>query len=221
MARDRHRWRPAVINTTLAHYRIIASLGKGGMGEVWRATDEKLGRDVALKVLPDEFAQDPDRMARFEREARVLASLNHPNIAHLYGLESPVPEEAEGRAGVRASGSGNAAPALRTSTLDPRTSNRNTGWGDGCHFLVMELVGAKISPKVSPAARSRWTRRSPLRCRLPKRSKRRTSRVSSTATSNRPTSSSPKTVWSKCSTSASPKRGRPSPATRRCLSPRP
>ena len=88
-----------MIGTTLAHYRITAALGAGGMGEVWRAHDEKLGREVALKVLPDEFAQDPDRMARFEREARVLASLNHPNIAHLYGLEtSPViPSEAEGR----------------------------------------------------------------------------------------------------------------------------
>ena len=77
-----------MIDTTLAHYRITAALGAGGMGEVWRATDEKLDREVALKVLPQEFAQDPNRMARFEREAKVLASLNHPNIATLYGLES-------------------------------------------------------------------------------------------------------------------------------------
>ncbi|MBD3857081.1 MAG: serine/threonine protein kinase, partial [Acidobacteria bacterium] len=77
-----------MIGTTLAHYRVTAALGAGGMGEVWRATDEKLGREVALKVLPEEFAKDPDRMARFEREAKVLASLNHPNIATLYGLES-------------------------------------------------------------------------------------------------------------------------------------
>ncbi|MEJ2582511.1 MAG: protein kinase, partial [Acidobacteriota bacterium] len=77
-----------MIGATLAHYRITAALGAGGMGEVWRAHDEKLGRDVALKVLPEAFASDPERMARFEREAKVLASLNHPNIAHLYGLET-------------------------------------------------------------------------------------------------------------------------------------
>ena len=58
------------------------------MGEVYRATDTKLGRDVALKLLPEAFAADPERLARFEREAKVLASLNHPGIAHLYGFES-------------------------------------------------------------------------------------------------------------------------------------
>ncbi len=77
-----------MIGTTLAHYRITAALGAGGMGEVWRAEDEKLGREVALKVLPQDLAADPERLARFEREAKVLASLNHPNIAHLYGLET-------------------------------------------------------------------------------------------------------------------------------------
>jgi len=77
-----------MIGTTLAHYQVTAALGSGGMGEVWRAEDTKLGREVALKVLPEEFARDPERMARFEREAKVLASLNHPNIATLYGLES-------------------------------------------------------------------------------------------------------------------------------------
>ena len=71
----------------LGHYETIALIGKGGMGEVYRAHDTKLKRDVALKVLPDAFARDPARMARFQREAEVLASLNHPNIAHLYGLE--------------------------------------------------------------------------------------------------------------------------------------
>jgi serine/threonine protein kinase/Tol biopolymer transport system component len=77
-----------MIGKTLSHFEIKAKLGKGGMGEVWRAGDSKLGRDVALKILPSEFAADPERLARFEREAKVLASLNHPNIAHLYGLET-------------------------------------------------------------------------------------------------------------------------------------
>lgn len=72
---------------TIAHYRVTGKLGEGGMGEVYRATDTKLGRNVALKILPESFAQDPERMARFEREAKVLASLNHPNIAQIYGIE--------------------------------------------------------------------------------------------------------------------------------------
>src|SRR5215831_16159134 len=72
---------------TIAHYRITAKLGEGGMGEVWRATDTKLGREVAIKILPEGLAADPDRMARFEREAKVLASLNHPNIAAIHGVE--------------------------------------------------------------------------------------------------------------------------------------
>jgi eukaryotic-like serine/threonine-protein kinase len=73
--------------TRLASYEILSPLGAGGMGEVYRARDTKLGRDVAVKVLPAAFAQDADRMARFAREAQVLASLNHPNIAVIYGLE--------------------------------------------------------------------------------------------------------------------------------------
>ena len=86
-----------MIGCKLVQYRITGALGAGGMGEVWRATDEKLGREVALKVLPEEFAKDPDRMARFEREAKVLASLNHPNIATLYGLETVGVTPEEGR----------------------------------------------------------------------------------------------------------------------------
>src|SRR5262247_3014415 len=73
--------------SVIAHYRITAKLGEGGMGEVWRATDTKLGREVAIKILPAAFADDTDRLARFQREATVLASLNHPNIAHIYGVE--------------------------------------------------------------------------------------------------------------------------------------
>ncbi|MCU1238309.1 MAG: serine/threonine protein kinase, partial [Candidatus Solibacter sp.] len=72
---------------SIAHYRITSKLGEGGMGEVWRATDTKLGREVAIKILPEAFANDPDRLARFQREAQVLAGLNHPNIAAIYGVE--------------------------------------------------------------------------------------------------------------------------------------
>jgi serine/threonine protein kinase len=73
--------------TRLGPYEITALIGEGGMGAVWRAHHLALNRDDALKVLPDAFSSDPDRLARFRREAQVLASLNHPNIAHVYGLE--------------------------------------------------------------------------------------------------------------------------------------
>jgi serine/threonine protein kinase len=73
--------------TRLGVYEVIASIGAGGMGEVFRARDTKLNREVALKVLPDSFAGDPDRRARFTREAQALAALNHPNIAHIHGFE--------------------------------------------------------------------------------------------------------------------------------------
>ena len=71
----------------LGSYEVVAPIGAGGMGEVYQAHDTKLGRDVAIKVLPEAFAHDPERLSRFQREAKVLASLNHPNIAHIYGLE--------------------------------------------------------------------------------------------------------------------------------------
>src|ERR1700733_910935 len=73
--------------TRLGPYEILAPIGAGGMGEVYRAKDTKLKREVALKVLPDSFAGDPERIARFQREAEVLASLNHPNIAQIFGVE--------------------------------------------------------------------------------------------------------------------------------------
>ncbi len=76
-----------MLGKTISHYKVIEKIGQGGMGEVYRASDTKLNRDVALKVLPKQFTQDPQRLARFEREAKLLASLNHPNIAAIYGLE--------------------------------------------------------------------------------------------------------------------------------------
>ena len=82
---------PLQPGTTIGSYSVTAKIGEGGMGEVYQARDTKLDRDVALKVLPEAFTSDPDRLARFEREAKVLASLNHPNIGSIYGLE-----EAEG-----------------------------------------------------------------------------------------------------------------------------
>jgi serine/threonine-protein kinase len=81
-----------MIGKTFSHYKILEKLGAGGMGEVYRAEDLRLHRHVAVKVLPDLFAGDPERLARFEREAKLVAALNHPNIAAIYGLE-----EAEGK----------------------------------------------------------------------------------------------------------------------------
>ena len=78
----------SLVGRQVGHYSVLSPLGVGGMGEVYRAHDSQLNRQVALKVLPDIFALSPDRLARFEREAHVLASLNHPNIAAIYGIEA-------------------------------------------------------------------------------------------------------------------------------------
>ncbi len=81
-----------MVGTTISHYKVIEKIGQGGMGEVYRAEDTNLSRDVAIKVLPEQFTQDPQRLARFEREAKLLAQLNHPNIVAIHGLE-----EADGK----------------------------------------------------------------------------------------------------------------------------
>src|SRR2546425_8946025 len=78
---------PITIGQRLGNYTVLSLIGRGGMGEVYRARDTQLQRDVALKLLPDAFASDPERIARLLREAQLLATLNHPNIAHIYGLE--------------------------------------------------------------------------------------------------------------------------------------
>ena len=85
---------PLSAGTRLGYYDVTALIGEGGMGQVWQATDTQLNRQVALKILPDAFADDPDRLARFQREAQILASLNHPGIAAIYGIEK---DEVEGR----------------------------------------------------------------------------------------------------------------------------
>ena len=72
---------------TLLHYELVEEIGRGGMGHVWRARDTRLGRDVAIKILPPEFSDDEERLRRFEREAKTLASVNHPHIAQIFGVE--------------------------------------------------------------------------------------------------------------------------------------
>jgi hypothetical protein len=149
-----------MIGQTIGPYHVTAKLGAGGMGEVYRARDTKLGREVAVKILPGLFASDPDRMMRFEREARTLASLNHPHIAQIYGFEE-TPAGA-GHAGVSA--------------------------------LVMEMVeGENLSARIARGPIP-LDEALPIAGRSPKRSRPRTRRPSSTATSSRPTSRSVRTA---------------------------
>jgi serine/threonine protein kinase len=110
-----------MIGRTIGPYQILAELGRGGMGEVYRARDTKLNRDVALKILPEAFADDPDRLMRFTREAQTLASLNHPNIAAIYGIEDRaiVMELVEGRDLSEVSGGGAEAHALHITDVIP------------------------------------------------------------------------------------------------------
>jgi len=149
-----------MIGTTLAQYRVTAELGAGGMGEVWRAEDKKLGREVALKVLPEEFAKDPERMARFEREAKVLASLNHPNIATLYGLEhAPVipSEQGESRDPLKPESDPRTrySPGKSGDPSTPASPGDASAQDDRCAvtFLAMELVeGEDLSERIKRGA---------------------------------------------------------------------
>ena len=122
----------------LGRYHVTAKIGAGGMGEVYRARDTNLDRVVALKVLPEAFTSDPDRLARFEREAKVLASLNRPNIGHISGLEEAEGTKALvlGRRGLqRLNGRGATGPSDRLLpngiTTDRRTAVRLFGDDDG------------------------------------------------------------------------------------------
>ncbi|HET7840007.1 MAG TPA: protein kinase, partial [Terriglobia bacterium] len=130
----------------LGHYEVVAPLGAGGMGEVYRARDSKLGRDVALKVLPEAVARDPERMARFQREAQVLASLNHPNIATIHGLEESggvralVMELVEGQT---------LAEVLEKAKLETRNSKFETGKSKSENGKSDTQLGANFEFRVS------------------------------------------------------------------------
>src|SRR5262249_18135716 len=119
---------PLMIGRRIGVYEIQSLLGAGGMGEVYRARDTKLGREVAIKILPSAFTADADRLARFEREARLLAALNHPNIATIYGLEEA--SAIDGTSGVDGAGRG--------------------------HAIVMELVeGETLAQRIATKGRHR------------------------------------------------------------------
>ena len=128
---------PLAAGTRLGPYEVVAALGAGGMGEVYRATDCRLGRDVAIKILPETFAADADRRARFEREARVVAALNHPNIVVLHSVEDVdgirflTMELVEGQSLDQHLKPGCSAPIMGRSTsgpIAPRTRRTKRAW---------------------------------------------------------------------------------------------
>jgi TolB-like protein/Tfp pilus assembly protein PilF len=125
-----------LIGQTLSHFRITAKLGEGGMGQVYRAEDKELGREVAIKVLPEAVAGDPDHLERFRREAKVLASLNHPNIAAIYSIESAGLEDAS---------------TLHRTQPHPPLAEGGKGPKNPVHFLVMELVEGTTLDALMPA----------------------------------------------------------------------
>jgi serine/threonine protein kinase len=113
------------VGAKLGSHEITALLGKGGMGEVYRARDTKLKREVAIKILPDEFSHDPARVSRFQREAEVLASLNHPNIAAIYDLQE-------------ANGSG---AAQRLTKIEPPGGPQSEMWSPTGNMLLFSMSG--------------------------------------------------------------------------------
>ena len=147
---------------TLAHYTLVEKIGAGGMGEVWKARDTSLDRDVAIKVLPEDFAADPDRLARFDREAKLLASLNHPHIAAIYGLHEQAasapsagsPSTSSGSSVEQDSPSTSSGPsggqAGSVSTGSGRPAEQAARAGHAVRFLAMELVpGANLRARLT------------------------------------------------------------------------
>jgi serine/threonine protein kinase len=110
-----------MVGKDLNHYRVLEKIGAGGMGEVFRATDTRLNRDVAIKVLPESFANNKERLIRFQREAEVLASLNHPNIAGIYGLEQS--DEVHALVLELVEGSESAPNPFAQDNINPTTTN--------------------------------------------------------------------------------------------------
>ena len=127
---------PLTAGVHLGPYEVVAPLGAGGMGEVWRARDTILGRDVALKILPDDLALDPDRLARFKREAQILASLNHPNIATIHGFQEADPSPGSGQAAVQPPSHGSGEPGRSSQSV--------------VRALVLELVeGPTLADRIA------------------------------------------------------------------------
>ncbi|MBK9241286.1 MAG: protein kinase [Acidobacteria bacterium] len=151
-----------MIGKTIGPYHVVALLGEGGMGQVYRARDAKLNRDVALKVLPALLADDPDRLARFQREAQVLGALNHPNIAHIHGFE----DSADTHAIVM--------ELVEGPTLAEMIRSSEAGSSDPANS-----PGLKTRP---PFGGIPLLTRCPSRARSPRRSRPRTNSASSTAT---------------------------------------
>jgi serine/threonine protein kinase/Tol biopolymer transport system component len=139
-----------MIGTTLSHFKITAKLGEGGMGEVYRAEDTKLGREVAIKVLPEAVASDPERLARFEREAKVLASLNHPHIAAIYSFESADRTDSIVAAPLEGAREGTSpSPTFDESNVSQQSPGpRTQASGPSIHFLVMELAEGETLKEV-------------------------------------------------------------------------
>jgi hypothetical protein len=173
--------------TRLGPYEILSLLGAGGMGEVYRARDTKLGRDVALKVLPEVFARDAERMARFRREAQVLASLNHTKIATIYGLE-----ESNGNCALVMELVEGPTLAEQIGRRHPLTPGPSPGGRGESKTESLPLPSGRGCPEFAGTGEEgRRAFRSMRSCRLPSKSQRgwstRTSAASSIATSYPPT----------------------------------